>query len=397
MCRPYCRKPLRTGWCRWTARRGAHRSRCAPCWLPYPCPEAGRRIARPWVRRSTPCAHRETEDLTTAIDARLPHALLQPLQHVRARINRFWVSRLQPADSSTLTQRNVYILPTRPGWMLGVTLLVLLVASINYQLNLGYVLTFLLAGCAVVGMHVCHGTLRGLTLHLQAPEPAFVGSAATVTVHLHSQRKAPRYGIGLAILGSGQWAWTDVGSQGSAKVHIAFHPQQRGLQALPALTAETHFPLGTFRVWTVWRPAARLLVYPAPEAHPPPLPPGEPSAGGAQSAQRQHTGEFDGVRAYRRGDPLKMVVWKKVAKAGQLVSRDAQQAQRFELWLDLGQTGSFAGSTGTLEHKLSRLCAWVLAADKQDLRYGLRLGATEIAPESGEAHKCACLTALALY
>jgi hypothetical protein len=46
--------------------------------------------------------------------------------------------------------------------MLGATLLVLLVASINYQLNLGYLLTFLLAGSALVGMHVCHATLRGL-------------------------------------------------------------------------------------------------------------------------------------------------------------------------------------------------------------------------------------------
>ena len=30
------------------------------------------------------------------------------------------------------------------------------VASINYQLNLGYVLTFLLAGSGVVSMHVTH-------------------------------------------------------------------------------------------------------------------------------------------------------------------------------------------------------------------------------------------------
>jgi uncharacterized protein (DUF58 family) len=281
--------------------------------------------------------------------------------------------------------------------MLGVTLLVLLVASINYQLNLGYVLTFLLAGCAVVGMHVCHGTLRGLTLHLATPEPTFAGSAATVTVQLHSQRKAPRYGIGLAVLGTQQWSWTDVEPQGSAKVHIAVHPQRRGLQELPALTAETHFPLGTFRVWTVWRPAAKLLVYPAPEAHAPPLPPGEPSAGGAQAAQRHSSGEFDGVRAYRRGDPLKTVVWKKVARAGQLISRDTQQAQRFECWLDLAHTGSFAGMPGALEQKLSRLCAWVLAADRLDLRYGLRLGATEVLPDSGEAHKRACLSALALY
>ena len=34
--------------------------------------------------------------------------------------------------------------------MLGATLLVLLVGSINYQLNLGYLLTFLLAGSALV-------------------------------------------------------------------------------------------------------------------------------------------------------------------------------------------------------------------------------------------------------
>ena len=55
---------------------------------------------------------------------------------------------------STLTQGNVYILPTRAGWMFALTLLVLLLASINYQLNLGYVLTFLLAGSGVVSMHV---------------------------------------------------------------------------------------------------------------------------------------------------------------------------------------------------------------------------------------------------
>ena len=335
--------------------------------------------------------------MTAPSPKNLPNPLLHPLKHIRARINRFWMSRLHPADSSLLTQRNVYILPTRPGWMLALTLLVLLIASINYQLNLGYVLTFLLAGCAIVGMHVCHGTLRGLTLQLQLPEPCFVGSAATLALQLHSQRKTPRYGIGLAVLGSQQWSWTDVEPQGSARVQIAIHPSQRGLQTLPALTAQTHFPLGTFRVWTVWRPAARLLAYPAPESHPPPLPAGDPSAGGTLAAHHQSNGEFDGVRAYRRGDALKTVVWKKMAKAGQLVSRDSQQAQRFELWLDLQHTGSFGGTAGSLEHKLSRLCAWVLAAERQDLRYGLRLPGQEIAPNSGEAHKRACLTALALY
>ena len=79
-----------------------------------------------------------------------------------AALRRWWQTRLPATDTLALTQRNVYILPTRAGWMLGVTLAVLLIGSINYQLNLGYALTFLLAGSALVSMHLTHATLRGL-------------------------------------------------------------------------------------------------------------------------------------------------------------------------------------------------------------------------------------------
>jgi uncharacterized protein (DUF58 family) len=327
---------------------------------------------------------------------------LNPLTFVRGRFQQWWQSRLPLTDSVLLTQRNVYILPTRPGLMLALTLLVLLVASINYQLNLGYLLTFLLAGSALTGMHVCHGTLRGLAMNLIAPPAHFAGTAAIFDVKLTNSRRSVRHGIGISVLaapgGSGQphWAWTDVPAQNSATVQVAFTPQHRGLHRLPTLTAETRFPLGTFRVWTVWRPAAQMLVYPAPELRPPPLPPGEPRSGGADASARwQSAGEFDGVRGYRRGDPLKLVMWKKAAKADDqgngLVVRDTQQAQRHELWLDFAQ----AGSLGT-EARLSRLCAWVLQADRLGLRYGLRLPGVEIKPSSGEAHKRQCLEALAV-
>jgi uncharacterized protein (DUF58 family) len=171
---------------------------------------------------------------------------------------------------------------------------------------------------------------------------------------------------------------------------VAFKPERRGLHRVPPLTAETRFPLGTFRVWNVWRPAAQVLVYPAPEAFPPPLPPGEPRAGGAASARLRSTGEFDGVRAYRRGDPLKLVVWKKAAKADELVSRDTEQAQRYELWLDYARAGGLGA-----EHTLSRLTAWVLQAERLGLDYGLRLPGQAIAAATGEAHKRRCLEALA--
>ena len=329
-------------------------------------------------------------------------ATLNPFRFVRSRFQQWWQSRLPLTDSMVLTQRNVYILPTRPGWMLALTLLLLLVASINYQLNLGYLLTFLLAGSALTGMHVCHGTLRGLAMNLIAPHANFAGAAAVFDVKLSNSRRSGRYGIGVSVLPApgGQhaphWVWADVPAQGSQSVQVAFKPVRRGLHPLPTLTAETRFPLGTFRVWTIWRPAAQMLVYPAPELQPPPLPPGEPRTGGADAlARRQSAGEFDGVRGYRRGDPLKLVIWKKAAKADEqgngLVVRDTQQTQRHELWLDFSQ----AGKLGT-EARLSRLCAWVLQADKLGASYGLRLPGLEISPSSGEAHRRQCLEALAL-
>lgn len=305
---------------------------------------------------------------------------------------RRWLeSRLPFSDSITLTQRTVYILPTGPGLMLAATLLLLLVTSINYQLNLGYLLTFLLAGSSVVGMHLSHATLRGLTMNLVLPDPQFANASTTIGIYIQNQRRSVRHGIGLAVQGSSHWLWTDVPAQGSCTVHVAFKPARRGLHRVPTLTAETRFPLGIFRVWTVWRPAAKVLVYPTPEPFAPPLPPGLPRSDGAPAAHLSSSGEYDGVRAYRRGDPLKLVIWKKMAKADELVSRDAQPMQHQELWLDRQGSGS-----SELEHQLSRLCAWVLKADKQGVDYGLRLGKLEIAPGSGEVHKKKCLQALAL-
>ena len=182
---------------------------------------------------------------------------LNPAAQVRARFQRWWQARLRPSDSYTLTQRNVYILPTRPGLMLAATLLVLLLASINYQLNLGYLLTFLLAGCAVVGMHVSHATLRGTTLNLIAPNPCFSGDSVLIDVKLNNPGRAPRHGIGVRVLEGGQWSWTDVPAQGSSHLQVTWTAARRGRIALPPLTAETRFPMGTFRVWTVWRPAAQ--------------------------------------------------------------------------------------------------------------------------------------------
>jgi uncharacterized protein (DUF58 family) len=322
---------------------------------------------------------------------------LNPATFARARFRTWWQSRLPRTDSQTLTQGNVYILPTRAGWMFALTLLVLLIASINFQLNLGYLLTFLLAGSGVVSMHVTHGTLRGLTLHLRPVAAAFAGEPAVLDIVMTSP-STPRFGIGLRLLDApgATLAWTDVPGGGQATAHVSFVPAARGLREVPTLSAETRFPLGLFRAWTVWRPAARVLVYPRPEGNAPAPPAARPIVGGPTRTRQSESGEIEGVRAYRRGDPMKLVAWKKAAQAletgAELVSRDTSVSARQELWLDWTACAPLAP-----EDRLARLTAWTLAAERAGTAYGLRLPGLEMAPEGGETQRRRCLEALALW
>ncbi len=340
--------------------------------------------------------------------------LTQPAAWLRQRFRSWLQQRLPRTYTLLLTQRNVYILPTRAGVMFAFTLLVLLLASINYQLNLGYVLTFLLAGSGVVSMHITHNTLRGLTLHLKPVPAVFAGEAAVLEAVLTGQGAA-RFGIGLRVMEQemeqemqremadvdaaarqAPISWINVPAGGQASAHVSFVPALRGLNEVPTLSAETRFPLGLFRAWTVWRPAARVLVYPRPERPAAALPMSRPVPGGPSQVRQADGGEIEGVRGYRRGDPLKLVVWKKAAKAletgGELVSRDTSASAHRELVLDWRGCGALAP-----EERLSRLTGWVLAAQRAGIDYGLELPGVAIEPGEGDGHRRRCLEALALW
>ena len=314
--------------------------------------------------------------------------------HPRRRVRSWWQARHPRTDTWTLTQRNIYIVPTRAGFVFAAVLVVMLLASINYQLNLGYVLTFLLAGAGFVSMHLTHNNLRGLTLHLKPPQPGFAAESLPLDVVLTSPARL-QHGVGLGFADNadrGHDVFVDVPAGGQASAHLAFVPARRGLHDVPTLRAETHYPFGLFRAWTVWRPAAQVLAWPAPERPMAPLPAAPAAAGEAAQRKASDSGEFEGVRSYRRGDALKHVVWKKAARTGELVSREASSALQQELWLDW-QLARVAGT----ELRLSRLAAWVLAAESAGVAHGLRLPGVEIAPGSGSAQQRRSLDALAMW
>jgi len=86
------------------------------------------------------------------------------------------------------------------------------------------------------------------------------------------------------------------------------------------------------------------------------------------------------------------VVWKKAARTGEIISRETAGAVQREMLLQWSQAQG-----ADAEARLSRLAAWVLAADAAGHSWGLALPGTTLAPSSGMPHRHAALQALATW
>src|SRR5688572_18656645 len=83
-----------------------------------------------------------------------PAEVRRPMSAALASRLSAWLARRHGRDHAPVrpTQRRIFILPSRSGALLGLTLGLMLLGCINYNLGLGYVLTFLLAGVATVAL-----------------------------------------------------------------------------------------------------------------------------------------------------------------------------------------------------------------------------------------------------
>jgi len=312
-----------------------------------------------------------------------------------------WFYGYKPPERGeiVLGHRRVYIVPSRLGLLYGGTLTILLVGSINYALSLGFALTFLLAGMGIAAMVQTTRNLAQLSVRAGRSEPVFAGDAARFRLELVNAGDFDRPEIMVRHLGSGVQQTVDVAAAASAEAVLAVPAPRRGWLPLGRVMLESRFPVGLFRAWSYVEPDSRCLVYPRPEAGA--LPPPAPSAqaGGAR-AHAQGSDDFSGLRTYQPADSPRHVAWKTVARSDTQHARsDAMLTKQFagdavaELWLDLRDLPPALG----LEQRLSRLAGWVLAAERAGALYGLRLPGTTIEPARGEAHRAACLQALALY
>lgn len=292
----------------------------------------------------------------------------------------------------TLGQRRVYILPARAGWFYGATVGMLLLGSINYALQLGFALTFLLAGLGLAAMVHTTRNLARLTVSAGRAPPVFAGEAAQFRLYLENAAPYDRPSVLVRHLASGAQVVVDAAARSTVAAQLAVPAARRGWLPLGRTMLESRFPLGLFRAWSYIEPDVRCLVYPAPERTRLPAPAGAADAG-ATHAQWHGSEDFSGLRAYQPQDSPRHVAWKAVARSDDMLTKQFAGATSSELWLDWAQLPLALDG----EQRLSRLTGWVLAAEQSGTRYGLRLPGRELTPDRGERHCSACLQALALH
>ena len=291
----------------------------------------------------------------------------------------------------TLGRRQLFMLPTRFGLLFALLLVVQLLTAINYGNGLAYALTFLLGSLAVVSMLYTHRNLFRLRLAAGICAPVFAGETAVFRIHLTNDSDTPRFSV-MVMCEKNEIAGVDISERGSADVELPVPATQRGRLAIPPVTVTTRFPLGLLYSWS--RRVAleqSCLVYPRPADS---MPRRTRDQETLDSMQGLGAGgdDYIGTREFHPGDSPHHVDWKAVARGEGWHIKQFGGGYQPTAWLDWDTLPGLDTET-----RLSVLTRWVLDAERDGVRYGLRLPEKTLAPASGEHHQHECLRALALF
>jgi uncharacterized protein (DUF58 family) len=300
---------------------------------------------------------------------------------------RTWVLRRQGTDVLPLTlgSRRIYILPTRPGWIFALLILVTFIAGMNYGNGLALLFAFWMAGFALVAMVQTQRNLAATRILSGSAEPAFAGESVVVTIAMSTRAVAGD--LALSIDGDAA-ASAEIAPDGRICVQISAH--HRGRWRSPPLRLSSTAPFGLFKTWTWLSPDLSTLVYPRPAGIlPMPDSPGDEGGNGRQSGDQD---ELAWLRDFRTGDSPRQVAWKAFARGAPLLVREYRGSALAARDFDFTTM-----QDPDIESRLSQLARWCTDAASCAEAWTLRLPGERPLAGQGKEHLEQCLRNLALY
>lgn len=290
-----------------------------------------------------------------------------------------------------LGRLRIYILPTGRGCLFAAVVVAMLVGSMNYNNNAGFLFAFLLAAMAMMSTLNTQKNLKELTLVSEKHEPVFAGDRLWFDLAVKSDT-APRYTISAGFQDE-ETTTRDVPAGESVTLRVPLATHRRGLFKPGRLIFSSTYPFGLFRTWVVIRLESDCLVFPKPLPCPFVVSHDPSTGNGTGISGRPGTDDFRELRTYRPGDPQNRIAWKTLARGQGLWTKtfESESGRAVYLTWEDARADSREKTIGHLAHL-------VLEAHRQGLPYGLVVPGITVRPgDPGSiAHRDRCLTTLAM-
>ena len=304
------------------------------------------------------------------------------------------IFRSKPKDTLPVTifHERIYILPSNRGLAFICVIAIMLMASINYGLNLGYALCFILIGLFASCLLATYKNLVKIKFTAITASNIFEGSALSYKVRVSEENKRHRSSI--SINNSHNRATFDLDANAFTEAELQITGAKRGLHTLGRLTLSSDFPLGLWRGWGYLHTPIHAYVYPKPE-NPVADFKGYKASSGGSLGTRTGEQEYSDLKTYENTDSPSRVAWKRVARGGGWYSKQLEaEAEQREVAIRWQDTPTHLG----VEQRLSRMCGWVIRATEENVAYTFELpGIKPLGLASGSEHSEACLAALAAF
>ena len=298
------------------------------------------------------------------------------------------LGRAQQGEPLRLGMRNLYIVPSRFGFLWLGGLLLLQVVAIQLQSNGPLLLSFLMLGLFLLTLHLTHFNLQGLELRCGEPLPAFVGQAAAYPLEIRCPERCE--GLRLRLGNEAPDAARSLPA-GTHRLNVAWTPTRRGRQRPGRLRLFTSAPLGLFVCWSRWDPPRPQLILPAPHRGPVGRRDAaeSPEAAPGGGFSREGGDSWQDLRPHRPEDGPGRLAWKLLAQG--------RGAHTKRFGDPLAQAPLLTAAAGIpMERALEHLCAAILRLHADGEAYGLALGDAVVPPGRGRPQRDRCLEMLAL-
>ena len=314
----------------------------------------------------------------------MPFVRLQQFARQRywAFITRYLDKRQPAAPSVTLTQKLIFILPSRYGCWFMLLMLLLYLLGTNYQNNLILLVMYLMLSLFLLSIVLSYQNMSMLKLQCNTITELFSGDNGYVSIRLSSGK--PHYMLQIGFVAQPMVELAEL----TDNVALPLKAVGRGCFTLPRIKITSVYPFGLWRSWSYVALQQKYWVYPAMLAGQQHTELSQRNTAGQQSAQAGDT-----IVPYRSGDSLRYLLWKRLARDpyNPVVRQEQYSPQPDPHWVEVP-----ALSGEAKERALSQACQQLVTLAQGNNLYGLKLPRIEVVQSSGPAHLQRCLQELAL-